>query len=433
MPEFAEFDINDDILHINLIKFHGAQANTETFQSWDHVINGISYNDEYENLITGSTSIYTQTNINWNNMTNRINTLYEDNRTEFDVENEGNFILNSEGAYQKKFGANTTFYDWDCANHAFNGLYNNQMEFGFSSAINQTGTEQNEIEIFKSDHRQLYKELLSKKEVDPRWYVEVDWDPNKLAEKLIACVLEEDKKTEYALFRASVLKAALVATADSILPNINLDASALYSKNLTDIIAKLMLDLIDTNKIVEMWDETSSDLAQESFLVAQKFEVEQSATMSWNGSVSYLSALNDIVYEMQNINRKTIDERKLYGEAWGKARAALMVAVRRCDYNFISILDKYLDDCQELSSNSDSDVVLDSTSNSESEDDTGKRKLDPKELMNPHKRKSKGRPKRTNRIRRANEPPSKKVKRKLHCKICEGTGHNRVTCSKRQE
>ncbi|CAG8854724.1 27539_t:CDS:1, partial [Gigaspora margarita] len=55
MSEFAEFDINNNILHINLIKFYGAQANTTMFHSWDHVINGIFYNDEYKNLITGST------------------------------------------------------------------------------------------------------------------------------------------------------------------------------------------------------------------------------------------------------------------------------------------------------------------------------------------------------------------------------------------
>ncbi|CAG8677889.1 2600_t:CDS:1, partial [Ambispora leptoticha] len=42
----------------------------------------------------------------------------------------------------------------------------------------------------------------------------------ELVEKLTACVLEEDKKTEYALFRTSVSKAALVATADTILPNV---------------------------------------------------------------------------------------------------------------------------------------------------------------------------------------------------------------------
>ncbi|CAG8549230.1 4_t:CDS:2 [Gigaspora rosea] len=361
MPEFAEFDINDDILYTNPIEFYEAQANTAMFHSW---INGIAYNNIYEDLIMGSTSTYPQTNINWNNTANRIVTLYKDNRTEFN----------------------------NCADHTINGLYNN-----------------NQVEFDTNDASQLYKELLDKKEADPQWYVEADWDPNKLAEKLTACALEEDKKTEYALFRASVPKAALVVMADSILPNINLDDPTLYSKNLTDIIAKSMLDLIDTNKIVEMWglirarwySETSSDPAQESFLVAQKFEVEQSATMSWNGSVPYLSALNDIVYEMQDINRKTIDERKLYREAWGKARAALMVAIRRCDYNFISILDKYLNDCQELSSNSDSDVGSNSASNSESEDDAdkiGKKKLDPKELMNPHKHKGKGRPKGTDRI-----------------------------------
>ncbi|CAG8802897.1 6875_t:CDS:2, partial [Racocetra fulgida] len=118
----------------------------------------------------------------------------------------------------------------------------------------------------------------------------------------LSCVLEEDKKTEYALFCTSVPKAALVAAADSILPNvckllrkyltiemlkiqedqikqslqyhativvqeelqrfltvnqiylmlqINLDDSALYGENLTDIIAKSMLDLINTDKVVE--------------------------------------------------------------------------------------------------------------------------------------------------------------------------------------
>ncbi|CAG8824931.1 20400_t:CDS:2, partial [Cetraspora pellucida] len=241
---------------------------------------------------------------------------------------------------------------------------------------------------------------------------------------------KKTKKTEYALFRASVPKAALVATADSILPNvckmlckyltvemlkiqedqikqslqyhativvqeelqrflnINLDDPALFGENLTDIIAKSMLDLIDTNKIVEMWgvrrvisNETQHfvillndgthlcsclDHCNRGIVCRHFF---QSVTMGWNGLVLYLNALNQgTVYEMKDINRKTIDERKLYGEAWGKARAALM-------------------------------------------------------LMNPHKRKGKGRPKGTNRIRRADELP-KKAKRKLHCKICGGTGHN---------
>ncbi|CAG8772436.1 2228_t:CDS:2, partial [Gigaspora margarita] len=112
-----------------------------------------------------------------------------------------------------------------------------------------------------NDASQLYKDLLSKKEVDP-WYsitiFEYRWKcllekynnehvvnylqrlyTNKdswakafrlifnsnttlleLAEKLTACILEEDKKMEYTLFCASVPKAALVATADTILPNV---------------------------------------------------------------------------------------------------------------------------------------------------------------------------------------------------------------------
>ncbi|CAG8737998.1 13290_t:CDS:2, partial [Cetraspora pellucida] len=211
----------------------------------------------------------------------------------------------------------------------------------------------------------------------------------ELAEKLMICVFKEDKKTEYALLHVSVPKAALVVTADSILPNVckmlckylttemlkiqedqikqslqyhamivvqeklqkflivNLDNFALFGKNFTDIdiIAKSMLDLIDTNKVMlyiqaatfhiqlirsRWYNETSSDPAQESFLVAQKFGLEHNSNVDSN-----------------------------------------------------------------------------SASNSESEDDTDKIELDPKELMNPHKRKDKGQLKRTNRIRYANEPPKK--------------------------
>ena len=96
----------------------------------------------------------------------------------------------------------------------------------------------------------------------------------------------------------------------------------------------------------QWYNKTNSNLVQELFLVAQKFKMEQSVTMGWNGSVSHLNALiQGSIYEMQDINCKTINERKLYGEAWGKARAALAVAVRRCDYNFIAIRDQYLNDC----------------------------------------------------------------------------------------
>ncbi|CAG8752056.1 6765_t:CDS:2, partial [Gigaspora rosea] len=141
--------------------------------------------------------------------------------------------------------------------------------------------------------------------------------------KLTACIFEEDKKTEYALFRASVLKAVLI----------NLDNPVLFGKNqnLTNIIAKLILDLVDTNKIIEIWG------------VQHVFEIEESVMMSWNSSVPYLNVLNQgAMFEAQDINCKTIDE---------------------YDYNFIAIFDKYLNNCQEqLSSDSDSEVISNGTS-----------------------------------------------------------------------
>ncbi|CAG8444353.1 22043_t:CDS:2 [Gigaspora rosea] len=107
---------------------------------------------------------------------------------------------------------------------------------------------------------------------------------------------EWDKKTEYALFRASILKTVLVATADTILPNvcnilrkyltiemlkiqedqikqalhyhaikiveselqryltIDLDNPNLFGENLNfiDVTAKSMLNFVEKNKIVEM-------------------------------------------------------------------------------------------------------------------------------------------------------------------------------------
>ncbi|CAG8846969.1 9366_t:CDS:1, partial [Gigaspora margarita] len=62
-----------------------------------------------------------------------------------------------------------------------------------------------------------------------------------LVEKLTVCIVEEDKKTEHALFRASVSKTALVAIADTILPNI----CSLLCKYLTVEILKIQEDQIN--------------------------------------------------------------------------------------------------------------------------------------------------------------------------------------------
>ncbi|CAG8798446.1 44902_t:CDS:2 [Gigaspora margarita] len=62
----------------------------------------------------------------------------------------------------------------------------------------------------------------------------------ELSEKLTACILEEDKKMKYALFRASVPKMVLVMTADTILPNV----CKILRKYLTVEILKIQEDQI---------------------------------------------------------------------------------------------------------------------------------------------------------------------------------------------
>ncbi|CAG8774665.1 12415_t:CDS:2 [Gigaspora margarita] len=62
----------------------------------------------------------------------------------------------------------------------------------------------------------------------------------ELVEKLTVCIVKEDKKTEYALFHASVLKTALVVIANTILPNV----CSLLHKYLTVKILKIQKDQI---------------------------------------------------------------------------------------------------------------------------------------------------------------------------------------------
>ncbi|CAG8771857.1 3203_t:CDS:1, partial [Gigaspora rosea] len=71
------------------------------------------------------------------------------------------------------------------------------------------------------------------------------------------------------------------------------------------------------------------------FLIAQKFEIEQSIMIGWNSPVSYLNILAKKVHD---VNYEVIDKRKLW-KGLGKARVALIVAVWRNDYKFITILE----------------------------------------------------------------------------------------------
>ncbi|CAG8799200.1 17444_t:CDS:2, partial [Gigaspora rosea] len=97
-------------------------------------------------------------------------------------------------------------------------------------------------------------------------------------------------------------------------------------------------------------DNITSNSTEEPFLVAQKFDIEQSIAIGWNGPVPYFNAL---VKERNN-------------------------------YKLITILDKYINDYREPLSNSN----IDSSDSSSNEIDN--RRLDLSELINPYKRKGKG-------------------------------------------
>ncbi|CAG8450494.1 20158_t:CDS:2 [Gigaspora rosea] len=178
----------------------------------------------------------------------------------------------------------------------------------------------------------------------------------ELAEKLSVCILEEDKKTEYVLFRTLIPKTVLTSTANTIIPNV----CKMLRKYLTAELLKIQED-----QIKQALQYHSVKMEKN---VLQRFVT--SIAMGWNGPVPYLNTL----------------VKELYGEAWGKARAVLMVAVRRNDYKFITILDKYINDNDYQEPLFDSDI--DSSDSSSDEIDNGR--LNPNELINPHKRKGKG-------------------------------------------
>ncbi|CAG8582436.1 5895_t:CDS:2, partial [Racocetra fulgida] len=269
------------------------------------------------------------------------------------------------------------------------------------------------------------------------------------------------RRKEYTLFHASVPKIGLYSTADTILPNvckllksylteetrkiqedqivqtlhyhanhvtenemqifnlINLNNSNLLSGNYITITAKTLLDLINSNNVLEMWTiqhVTEKDTRHFVILlqnVVLKFEKDLSATISINQAsinTNSLNALSHVHSDVtQDIKQKIIKEHRLYGEIWGKARAATLLAVRNHDRNFIEILNKYLKGHQTDQPNEQPDKQPNGQPDvEESCSESDKENIDPKDLVNPRKRKAKGRPKGTDRRRRADEPPKKK-------------------------
>ncbi|CAG8813322.1 20460_t:CDS:2, partial [Gigaspora margarita] len=269
MPEFAEFDINDDILHFNPIKFHRAQANTATFHNCaDHTFNGL-YNNHVEFDFSSSIN---QTRTEQNEIEIRESDHWYKLQVGM-IFHDWDHAMNEIQKYEKRQGFKTQYYrikklknrdvwrlnllcpekdnphklvyvaklvnehrnyDLDQAHYNFqeNMAFTTEMTKNIKFFVTKINLQRISFTtLFKYQWKCLLDKYSNKTGMSFTLRVEsyntklkrLIFNSNmiilELAKKLTACVLEEDKKTEYALFRVLVLKAALVVTADSILPN----------------------------------------------------------------------------------------------------------------------------------------------------------------------------------------------------------------------
>ncbi|CAG8794878.1 14928_t:CDS:2, partial [Cetraspora pellucida] len=205
----------------------------------------------------------------------------------------------------------------------------------------------------------------------------------RLADVLSTCIYEEDIKTEYFLFHASVLRATLFSIAETILPNV----CQLLKKYLTEEAQK-----IQENQIIQ----------------ALHYHVNLNNSNLFNNE--------NLTTIIAKASLDLVDTRK--------ARAATLLAIKNRDNKLIEILDEYLKEQQVEKSNVDNDE--------ESCNESDKENFSAKDLVNSHKHKGKGRPKKTDRKQCTYEPPKKSKKQKFRCGICNGLGHNRRSCEEKQ-
>ncbi|CAG8652690.1 12711_t:CDS:2 [Racocetra fulgida] len=244
----------------------------------------------------------------------------------------------------------------------------------------------------------------------------------KLANVPSICINEEDKRTKYSLFRASVPKIALFSTAETILPNV----CQLLSTYLTEETQKIQEDQIiqalhyhascvaeNELQVYNSVNLEDSDLFYNETFIAitakallnliEANQIIHQASMN----INYLNVLNqDHLDVMQDGNQEFIKE----------PRAATLLAVQNRDLKFIEILDNYLKEHQV-------ERLYVEDKNKESSSKSNDDNLSPKDLVNPRKHKVKERPKETDRKQHSCEPP-KGSRQQSRCSNCNGLGHN---------
>ncbi|RIB21249.1 hypothetical protein C2G38_1119519 [Gigaspora rosea] len=176
-----------------------------------------------------------------------------------------------------------------------------------------------------------------------------------------------------------------------------------------------------------------SDLQEEPYCVAARFSKNYFQDQLTGFAKSNINRLFTPMTDLRDERKENINERKLYGELWGIARNLTQKAVQFHRQDVLEKLQNLLTEIQE-------DDLVNSPANDDN-DETCSNSLDDNEiceesnslaeipLQNPKKRKAKGLPKSSRRIKRSEE--LKPAKRQNQCGNCSEYRHYRPKCSKK--
>ncbi|CAG8565572.1 7746_t:CDS:2 [Cetraspora pellucida] len=184
------------------------------------------------------------------------------------------------------------------------------------------------------------------------------------------------------------------------------------------------------------YKDIHSNLQEKPYIVATWFSKSYSQYPSKLMKYSTNKLFTPLV-DLRNERKNDINERKLYGELWGVVRDITQKAVRFHRQDILKKLQDLLTEMQEdvlVSSSTENDneeTCSSSNNNLHNDEDDKENDLTSIFLQNPIKRKAKGRPKSSKRIKRAEE--LKSTKRQNQCGNCGKYRHYRPKCSKNQE
>ncbi|CAG8827624.1 21104_t:CDS:1, partial [Cetraspora pellucida] len=185
--------------------------------------------------------------------------------------------------------------------------------------------------------------------------------------------------------------------------------------------------------IYKRWYNDINDNLQEPYYVATRFSKGHPQYQPADQMCHNVNKLFTPLADLRNERKEVINERKLYGELWGVARDITQKAVRFRQHDVLKklqdLLTKIQEDILANDSNNDGEEMCSDSNNNNNEDDKENDLLAEVSLQNPKRRKLKGRPKSSKRIKRSEE--LKPAKRQNQCRNCGEYGHYRPKCSKK--